>query len=403
MRVESKGLVLCLLVSLSSLCCQPKISPKHQQIKESDKTDIVTGAQQLEEYLPMLKGKRVGLVANQTSLVGRVHLVDTLIKEGVNIRAIYSPEHGFRGESQAGGAVNNSVDQKTGINIISLYGKNKKPQAQEFKNNEVVVFDIQDVGCRFYTYISTLHYVMEACAQNNIPLIVLDRPNPNASYVDGPVLKDSTLRSFVGMHPVPIVYGMTIGEYAQMINGQGWLKGGIRCSLRVVKLKNYTHHTPYSLRVAPSPNLPTDRAIALYPSLCWFEGTVVSVGRGTDKPFEQIGYPEYTPQKYSFTPKSIKGKADSPMYENKTCWAMDLSGGKKDRQPWQINLDYLIQMYKAYPQKEKFFNSFFDKLAGNKELRKQIKESKTPNQIRESWSGDLKAFAKVREKYLLYN
>lgn len=403
MRVESKGLVLCLLVSLSSLCCQQKISPKQQQIKESDKTDIVTGAQQLEEYLPMLKGKRVGLVANQTSLVGRVHLVDTLLKEGVNIRAIYSPEHGFRGNSQAGGAVNNSVDQKTGIKIISLYGKNKKPQAQEFKNNEVVVFDIQDVGCRFYTYISTLHYVMEACAENNIPLIVLDRPNPNASYVDGPVLKDSTLRSFVGMHPVPMVYGMTIGEYARMINGQGWLKSTEKCNLSVVKLKNYTHSTPYSLPVAPSPNLPTDNAIALYPSLCWFEGTIVSVGRGSAKPFEQIGYPEYTPQKYSFTPQSINGKADKPMYENKTCWGRELKAGEKDRQRGQINLDYLIQMYKACPQKEKFFNSFFDKLAGNKELKTQIKESKTPKQIRESWSEDLKAFAKVREKYLLYN
>src|SRR5574344_653135 len=245
MIVESKGLVLCLLVSLSSLCCQTKISQK-QQSENKRKTDVVVGAARMEEYLPLLKGKQVGIVANQTSMIGNVHLVDTLLKEGVNIRAIYSPEHGFRGESEAGGKVNNSVDEKTGITIISLYGKNKKPQAQEFNHNDIVVFDIQDVGCRFYTYISTLHYVMEACGENNIPLIVLDRPNPN-NYVDGPVLKDSTLKSFVGMHPVPMVYGMTIGEYAQMINGQGWLKDGVHCDLTVIKIANYSRNTPYSL------------------------------------------------------------------------------------------------------------------------------------------------------------
>ncbi|MFA6806449.1 MAG: DUF1343 domain-containing protein, partial [Bacteroidales bacterium] len=297
-----------------------------------------------------------------------------------------------------------------------LYGSNKKPKAEEFKGNDIVVFDLQDVGTRFYTYISTLHYVMEACAENSIPLIVLDRPNPNASYIDGPVLKDNSLVSFVGMHPVPIVYGMTIGEYAMMINGEKWLgtsndrvrgaKGMLKCDLTVIPIANYNHYMDYELPIAPSPNLSTILSIICYPSLCWFEGTPVSVGRGTDTPFEILGFPEYGDKTFSFTPRVIKGVSDNPPYKNIRCYGGNFKSSKAcigSKAEGEINLRILIDMYKAYPNKEKFFQSFFDKLAGSKYLKQDIMEGKQEKEIRESWEKDIEEFKEIREKYLIYN
>lgn len=375
---------------------------------------IQTGAERVEEYLHCFEGMKVGIVANQTSLIGKTHLVDSLISLGVNLRAIYCPEHGFRGEAEAGAKINSSIDEKTNLPIISLYGNNKKPKKEEFQQNDIIVFDLQDVGTRFYTYISTLHYVMEACAENNIPLIVLDRPNPNAFYIDGPVLKDTSLVSFVGMHPVPIVYGMTIGEYANMINGEGWLGtsskrvigevGKLTCKLIIIPLENYTHHTPYPLPIYPSPNLKTDNAIALYPSICWFEGTPISVGRGTETPFEIIGFPNYQPIRYqpkeiiSFTPTVIKGVSDNPPYKNQQCKGLKL----KLEHHEGINLSYLKEMYDAFPNKDNFFQPFFDKLAGTKDLKAQIKQNLHLKDIKKTWKKDLKEFKEIREKYLIY-
>ena len=317
---------------------------------------------------------RTAVVANQTSIVGNTHLVDTLIQAGANVAKIFCPEHGFRGTAAAGAHVDNSVDTKTGLPIISLYGKNKKPSPEQMKDVDVVIFDLQDVGCRFYTYISTLHYVMEACAENDIPLIVLDRPNPNGHYVDGPVLDTAHYRSFVGMHPVPIVYGMTIGEYAEMINGEGWLAGGIKCNLAVVPLQGYKRDSVgYELPVPPSPNLRNAHAIALYPSLCLFEGTNCGVGRGTDWPFEIVTF------------KKIK---------------LDL---RQEQAPAAFSLKYLMEMYRRVP-KGKFFlkNNFFDKLAGNGDLRRQIEKGWSEEKIRATWQPALDEFKKTREKYLIY-
>ena len=317
---------------------------------------------------------RTAVVANQTSIVGNTHLVDTLIQAGANVAKIFCPEHGFRGTAAAGAHVDNSVDTKTGLPIISLYGKNKKPSPEQMKDVDVVIFDLQDVGCRFYTYISTLHYVMEACAENDIPLIVLDRPNPNGHYVDGPVLDTAHYRSFVGMHPVPIVYGMTIGEYAEMINGEGWLAGGIKCNLAVVPLQGYKRDSVgYELPVPPSPNLRNAHAIVLYPSLCLFEGTNCGVGRGTDWPFEIVTF------------KKIK---------------LDL---RQEQAPAAFSLKYLMEMYRRVP-KGKFFlkNNFFDKLAGNGDLRRQIEKGWSEEKIRATWQPALDEFKKTREKYLIY-
>lgn len=376
--------------------------------------NIRLGAERTSDYLPMLKGKKVGLIANQTSLIGQTHLVDSLISLGINLRAIYSPEHGFRSEAEAGAMISSSIDAKTNLPIVSLYGNNKKPKQNEFEQNDIIVFDLQDVGCRFYTYISTLHYVMEACAEINIPLILLDRPNPNAHYIDGAVLKDSSLVSFVGMHPVPIVYGMTIGEYAKMINGECWIgtsnqrvmgeKGKLECDLTIIPIENYSHNTPYSLPIAPSPNLKTDCSIELYPSICWFEGTPISVGRGTDTPFEIIGFPNYDSKELKrkeiirFTPRAIKGVSENPPYKNRECRGLKLSCKSKN----EIDLSYLIHMYNSYPNKDKFFQPFFDKLSGTKELKGQIKQGLTPMKIKNSWQKDLEEFKVIREKYLIY-
>ncbi len=358
---------------------------------------LQTGAEQLELYLPQLKGKRVGLVVNQTSVVGQTHLVDTLVSRGVDVVTIFAPEHGFRGEADAGAYVKDAKDIRTGLPIVSLYGKNKKPSAEQLKNLDVLVFDIQDVGTRFYTYISTMHYMMEAAAENNKPVMVLDRPNPNGHYVDGPVLEKAH-QSFVGMHPIPIVHGLTVGELAEMINGEKWLEGQRQADLTVVPVANYTHNTAYILPVKPSPNLPNAQAITLYPSLCLFEGTNVSVGRGTPTPFQVIGSPYYTEKDFSFTPESTPG-ATNPPYKGQACYGMNLTAPAK-AQPF--TLAYLLKMYKQSTEKDKFFNNFFEKLAGTSQLREQIKAGKSEAEIRASWEPALSDYKTLRKQYLLY-
>ncbi|MBP9186197.1 MAG: DUF1343 domain-containing protein [Bacteroidia bacterium] len=364
---------------------------------------IVTGAEQIKNYLPALKGKRVGLVVNQTSVINNVHLVDTLKKLNIKITTIFAPEHGFRGDHSAGAKIKSTIDEKTGLTVVSLYGKNYKPSADMMKKVDVIIFDIQDVGARFYTYISTLHYVMEACAENKKLLIVLDRPNPNGYYVDGPVL-DMKFKSFVGMHPVPVVHGMTVGEYATMINGEKWLKDSLKCKLQVVKMKDWNHAIKYILPIKPSPNLPTPESITLYPSVCFFEGINYSLGRGTDKPFECIGKPGNTQGDYVFTPKNIKGVADNPPFMNKQCRGFLLTDYAKNIFPLNpsLNISWIIEMYQNDSTKDKFFNNFFNKLAGNDILIEQIKTGVSEEEIKASWQNDLMKFKKTRKKYMLY-
>lgn len=364
-----------------------------------EKSELKVGAEQLDQYMPLLKGKQVGLVVNQTSLVGNTHLVDTLLTLGVDVRKVFAPEHGFRGKSDAGEHVEDGIDKKTGTPIISLYGNHKKPTVEDLENIDIVIFDIQDVGVRFYTYISTMHYVMEACAEQNKKMIVFDRPNPNGHYVAGPVL-DTAYQSFVGMHPIPIVHGLTVGELAKMINGEGWLANTITCNLTVIEMKGYTHSTHYSLPIKPSPNLPNDRAITLYPSLCLLEPTVMSIGRGTDSPFQVIGYPDSTYGTYSFTPVSIEGASKYPKHENETCYGENLWPKSKGS---EFTLKWLKKYYNKHGQ-EGFFTStsFFDKLIGNSTLRKQLQEGKTAEEIEKTWEPELTRYKKMREKYLLY-
>ena len=356
---------------------------------------LVLGAERTNIYLPLLKNKKIAVVGNQTSMIANTHLVDSLLSLKVNVVKVFSPEHGFRGKADAGAKIEDETDEKTGLPIISLYGKNKKPTVEQLKGIELLLFDIQDVGARFYTYISTLHYVMEAAAENNIKVIVLDRPNPNGHYIDGPI-REKGFESFVGMHPIPIVHAMTIGEYAQMINGEKWIAR--QCDLTVIEMENYTHDMSYDLPIKPSPNLPNSRSINLYPSLCLFEGTNVSLGRGTEYPFQHFGAP-YLKSNYSFTPKSGEG-SKSPPHENKKCYGTDLRF--QDNYLEEINLNWLIESYNNCPEKEKFFNSFFDKLAGTDKLRLQIIEAKTVKEIKESWQENLNEFKKIRNKYLLY-
>lgn len=364
----------------------------------------ITGAAQPEQYLSLLQNKKVGLVVNQTSMVGKQHLVDFLLSKKIKVVAIFAPEHGFRGDHSAGEKVKSSIDPKTKLPVFSLYGAYKKPNEEQLKQVDILVFDIQDVGARFYTYISTLHYVMEACAEQHKPLLVLDRPNPNGFYVDGPIL-DTAYRSFVGMHPVPVVHGCTIAEYARMINGEGWLKNKMTCDLTVVKMKNYTHQTAYTLPVKPSPNLPNMSSIYLYPSLCFFEGTPYSVGRGTDKPFERVGKPGCTIGDDSFTPVNMPGVAEHPPHEGKLCRGFLLSSYGNNLAPYQgkINLFWIIELYKNDTQQAAFFTPFFDKLAGTDMLRKQIIAGKTEEEIRKSWEPGLKKYKNMRRKYLLYS
>lgn len=372
-------------------------------IKEKEQpVEIVVGANKTEQYFPLIRDKNIAITTNQTGVITKnnkvkAHIVDSLISRKINISKIFCPEHGFRGDIDAGKKIKNSKDEKTGLEIVSLYGKNKKPTSQDLKEVDCMVFDIQDVGARFYTYLSTLHYVMEACAENNIPLIVLDRPNPNGAYVDGPVM-EPCCKSFVGMHPVPILYGMTIGEYAMMINGEGWLKNGKKCDLKVIKLENYTHKTNYSLPVAPSPNLPNDKSINLYPSLCLFEGTNVSVGRGTNMQFQIYGSPYIEKGEFSFTPEPKYG-SKKPMHNGIICYGKNLSEESKLK---EIKLKWLIEAYENTKNKTNFFNKMFDLLAGNKELKKQIENNKSEKEIKKSWEKELNKFKKIRNKYLLY-
>ncbi len=365
---------------------------------------VITGAQQTERYIPLLAGKNVALVVNQTSTIDDIHLVDTLLSRNIRIKSIFAPEHGFRGKADAGETIKDTKDTKTGIPVLSLYGNKKKPSKEDLAGIDMVVFDIQDVGVRFYTYISTLHYIMEACAEQNIPLIVLDRPNPNAHYIDGEILNPA-FKSFVGMHPVPTVYGMTIGEYAQMINGEGWLDNHIKALLTVIPCHNYNHNTYYELPINPSPNLPDKRSILLYPSICFFEGTTLSLGRGTDRPFQYIGHPALK-SPFSFIPKPTEG-AKHPPLEGKPCYGQDLSSMSLSelRASKTIDLSYLIDFYQQMQiagQKYWLDNHFIDKLAGSDQLRKQISNGASEDTIKASWQAGLQAFKKIRSKYLLY-
>lgn len=390
-----------------SACSQPVPAPQPSNVETSIEVvaeSLRLGAERTQEYLPLLKGKTVGIIANQTSTIGRTHLVDSLVELGIKIQSVFAPEHGFRGNASAGEKIKDGVDKKTGLPILSLYGSNYKPSADKLKGLDIVIFDIQDVGARFYTYISTMSHMMEACAENGISMIVLDRPNPNGHYVDGPILEKESA-SFVGLHEVPIVHGMTVGEYAKMVNGEGWLKNGIKCNLTVVEMDNYNRNEVYELPIPPSPNLPNQKAIYLYPSLCFFEGTEVSEGRGTDKPFQQFGYPKMPNSNTSFTPKSIEGVAKYPKLENKKCSGLDLSTLPEDslRNLGKINLNWLIVTYQSYPQKDKFFKAdFFDKLAGSSVLREQIIAGKPEEEIRDSWEEELSEFVTIRDNYLIY-
>lgn len=375
---------------------------EHSALLAQQSDSLTLGIEQTNKYLPLLANKNVAVIGNHSSKTDQTHLVDLLLKQQVKLVKVFSPEHGFRGNADAGEKVASANDPKTNLPIISLYGDNKKPTKTQLKGVDVLLFDIQDVGVRFYTYISTLHYVMEAAAENNIPLIVLDRPNPNGHYVDGPVLEPK-FQSFVGMHPVPIVHGMTIGEYAQMINGEKWLDQGIQCNLTVIACLNYQKSVPYQLPVAPSPNLPNMRSIYLYPSICLFEGTVVSVGRGTSKPFQQIGHPAFTTFSYTFLPVSTAG-AKSPKLEGKRCHGRDFTvrTAKSFRKMGRLDLSYLLEFYSLYPQKHTFFTEYFNLLAGNDQLKQAIIEGKTEKQIRDSWEEDIENYLKMRQPYLIY-
>ncbi len=367
-----------------------------------EEKEIIVGAERIEDYLNLIKNKKIGVVSNQTSLVKTAHLVDTLLVLGINVEKVYAPEHGFRGDADAGESVDNMIDKKTGLPIISIYGNNYKPTKENLAGIDLMIFDIQDVGVRFFTYISSLHYVMEACAENNIPLIVLDRPNPNGFYIDGPIL-EKEYKSFVGMHPVPIVYGMTIGEYAKMINGQGWLNDSIQCDLTVIPCENYTHSSFYELPVKPSPNLPTMKSIYLYPSTAFFEGTVVNEGRGTETPFEVFGHPNFEGGDYSYTPISIPGMSKNPKLLGQICYGVDLRSMSIDslREMAKIQLEWLELAYN-YTKVDEFFIPFFEKISGTAELRKQIENGVSTQEIRNSWKEGLVAFKAVRERYLIY-
>lgn len=387
------------------------------KVESQKSNEIRTGAQQTDKYLPLLTDKKVGVLTNQTGVIEfiatagkgenelkqvnffiNVSIIDYLIKSKINVQKIYAPEHGFRGTADAGELIKDGKDTKTGLPIISLYGNNKKPTKEQLAGIDVMLFDLQDVGARFYTYISSLHYLMEACAENNIPIIVLDRPNPKGATIDGPVL-EMEHTSFVGMHPVPVLHGMTIGEYAQMINGEKWLKNGIQADLTVIPVKNYNKSMFYSLPVKPSPNLPNDLSINLYTSLCFFEGTNVSVGRGTEKQFQIYGSPFLKNRDFTFTPKPNEGAKD-PMHNGKKCYGEDLSDHEFIN---GLSLQWLIKAYQNTSDKSKFFNNFFVKLAGTQKLRQQIEQGLSEKEIRKSWQTDLDRFKKTREKYLLYS
>lgn len=389
-----------LFLVLFNLACQAQ---EKEEILEKNKA-IKVGANQTQNYIPFLKNKNIAVVGNQTSVIfkesGYIHLVDSLLKREIEIKKVFAPEHGFRGKADAGEIVKDGVDQKTGLPIISLYGNHKKPTPQDLKDIDVIVFDIQDVGARFYTYISSLHYIMEAAAENDVSVLVLDRPNPNGHYIDGPIL-EKKYQSFVGMHPVPIVHGLTIGEYAKMINGEKWLASKVKAQLKVIKVGNYKREMSYSLPIKPSPNLPNDQAINLYTSLCFFEGTNVNAGRGTNQQFQVFGSPFLNKNyfDYSYTPVSNPG-AKYPKHENKLCFGKDLTQFKNLS---QINLEWLIEAYNNTSNQIDFFNNFFNKLAGNKILQEQIKAGLSAEEIKASWQEGLENYKKMRAQYLLYD
>lgn len=419
--------LLVVFISMAILSCKPTyysstnkgISAKKTVINNSRTKNFGTGAENFMGYFSMIAGKRVGIVTNQSGLLNydsiapsidknnlsatsvshkkTIHIVDYLVSKGINLQKIYAPEHGFRGTADAGEHVIDGRDLKTSLPIISLYGENRKPKPNQLEGIDVMLFDLQDVGARFYTYISTLHYIMEACAENNILLIVLDRPNPNGAIVDGPIL-EKEYTSFVGMHSIPILHGMTIGEYAQMINGEKWLNNGLQCDLQVIACSAYTRDMDYSLPVKPSPNLPNSQSINLYASLCLFEGTNVSVGRGTEKQFQLYGSPYLPKRDFSFIPQPNFG-AKNPLYNGIECYGEDLSTFPKTN---KLELKWLLKAYKETSDKTQFFNSFFTKLAGTKKLQQQIEEGLSENQIRDSWKIDLQEFKKVRKRYLIY-
>jgi len=418
-----------LLFVLVMISCASKVknsADEKDEILEQVLIDssIVVGANQTDIYLPLLKGKRIGIVANQSSVIfisknikeeirSYSHLVDSLLSLKIDVNTVFAPEHGFRGKADAGERIKDGVDAKTGVPIISLYSANKKPKLEQLKETEkyesdiskgvskidIMLFDLQDVGVRFYTYISTLHYVMEACAEANIPLIILDRPNPNGHYIDGPVL-EMEHKSFVGMHPIPVAHGMTIGEYAKMINGEKWLANGVQCDLKVIPIKNYNHNLSYSLPIKPSPNLPNDKAINLYPSLCFFEGTNVSAGRGTKTQFQIFGSPFLNKDTFDFefTPQPNEG-AKYPKHQNKICFGKDLT---KVETINTLNLKWLIEAYNLTENKSEFFNAFFTKLAGSETLQAQIEVGLSEEAIKATWKDGLERFKETRKSYLIY-
>jgi uncharacterized protein YbbC (DUF1343 family) len=403
-----------LLISLGIVvvfaCTKKQIANKYT-VSTNQKTQIITGADQISEYLPFLKGKRVAMLVNQTSIIGKKASVDSLLSLGVNIVKVFGPEHGFRGNASAGAKVNNEVDQKTGIPIISLYGKIKRPTQEHLADVDVMIFDIQDVGARFYTYINTLAHVMESCAENGKELIILDRPNPNGYLVDGPILEKS-LYSGIGMFPIPIAHGLTIGEFAQMINGEGWLPNKVQCKIRVIKIANYNHDMTYALPVFPSPNLNSQQSILLYPSNCMFEGTILSQGRGTYIPFTVLGAPALKGKyDFNFKPVSIQGMSETPLHQNEDCFGLDLRKYDTNilRKNRQINLSWMMELYKAYPMKDKFFDKTqskqmgdINKLAGTEKFKQQIMDGVLESEIRKSWEPGLSDFKVLRKKYLIY-
>ncbi len=394
-------------IALFSISCSTN---KNSLSNSASKTGILTGADQVSTYLPILKGKKVGMLVNTTSIIGNKSIVDSLQSLGINIQRIFGPEHGFRANASNGAHVADEIDAKTGIKIVSLYGTRRKPSKEDMDAIDIMIFDIQDVGCRFYTYINTLADIMEACAEVDKELIILDRPNPNG-FVDGPVL-DMTLKSGIGKFPIPITHGMTIGEFAQMVNGEGWLANKIKCKIKVITLKNYTHHMDYTLPVNPSPNLNTQQSILLYPSLCLFEGTIVSQGRGTYMPFTVLGSPKLKGlYPFSFTPKSIKGMSETPLHQNEECLGLDLRQYDMTsiRKKGKINIQWMMNLYKAYPEKATFFDRTYskqmgdiDKLAGNKLFKEQIIAGKSEADIRKSWEPQLSEYKVMRKKYTFY-
>ncbi|NQU35673.1 MAG: DUF1343 domain-containing protein [Bacteroidetes bacterium] len=396
MNLRIVSITIILITTLFLLSC------KNKQLRLVEDDDIICGSARIELYLPDLLNQKVAVVANQSSMIGDIHLVDSLLSQGINVKKIFCPEHGFRGRADAGEKIVDDFDAKTNIPIISLYGSHKKPTPVDLDSIDVVIFDLQDVGTRFYTYISTLTYVMEACAEQDIPIIVLDRPNPNGYFVDGPIM-EKEYSSFVGLHPVPVVYGMTIGEYAKMVVGERWINQSDSLDLKVIPLEGYNHNMIVKLKIKPSPNLPNWQSVYLYPSICFFEGTVMSVGRGTEFPFQVYGHPEFNHGSFIFTPTSTQG-ALKPLYNGEQCCGANLSGYAENykKNEKTINLSWLIGAHEIMSRNGEYFINYFEKLAGTSELRKQISVGLSEDEIRKTWQPGIDNFLKIRSKYLLY-